>query len=162
MLILEKRTDKSAVSGAIRLHISVEIKGEEKVAPYHVQYTCLHEASWKPFIGELFLTPSINCFVVALSLQNTFHYLCQANRKNDEEEVKLPDAKGDEAWKVYFDDYSQEIVNEFSMRYGIESIYQAMTWVKQCRCRCCNMPNTQCKTIYYVRPQLLSISFLFE
>ncbi|TNN15312.1 Protein unc-13A isoform 1 [Schistosoma japonicum] len=101
---LEKRTDKSAVSGAIRLLISVEIKGEEQMASFHVQYTALH--------GSMFC------------------HLCKENEPvflPDCKNIIHTQNSGNEAWRVYFNPIGQEIVDEFAIRYGIEPIFQAMT-----------------------------------
>ena len=95
---LEKRTDKSAVSGALRLHISVEIAGEDARASYHQQYTCLHE-----------------------------HVFVHLVERVDGGCVRIPEARGDDAWRVFFAPPAQEVLDEFAMRFGIEHIFQAMT-----------------------------------
>uniref|UniRef100_A0A183CGB5 Phorbol-ester/DAG-type domain-containing protein n=1 Tax=Globodera pallida TaxID=36090 RepID=A0A183CGB5_GLOPA len=113
---LEKRTDKSVVSGAIRLHIKVDIKGEERLAPYHLQYTCLHE--------HLFLYQYKDDDV---RLPQHQQQLLQQQLAAGAGGPDVAGATPDDAWRLYFDECGQEIVEEFAMRYGIEQIYQAMT-----------------------------------
>ncbi|KAL3075143.1 hypothetical protein niasHS_013366 [Heterodera schachtii] len=118
---LDQRTDKSSavVSGAIRLHIKVDIKGAERQAPYHLQYTCLHE--------HLFLYQYKDDEVHLPHKQQQHQLKQQYQQQQMAGTTDTVVNTSDTAWTLYFDEYGQQIVEEFAMRYGIEQIYQAMT-----------------------------------
>ncbi|KAL3076739.1 hypothetical protein niasHT_035980 [Heterodera trifolii] len=125
---LDKRTDKSSgvVTGAIRLHIKVDIKGDERLAPYHLQYTCLHE--------HLFLYQYKDDDVrLPQQQQQQQQQLKQQYQQQMAGTTNTVVNMYDTACTLYFDEYGQQIVEEFAMRYGIEPIYQAMT---QFACLC--------------------------
>lgn len=100
---LKQRTDRSDVSGQVHLRMTIKIEGEEQnMASYHIQYQILHET--------------------------LFNHLCEVNNG-----VNIPPGtrklKGDELdeWPTFFDGPAQYIVEEFATRFGIESIFMAMT-----------------------------------
>jgi protein unc-13 len=96
---LEGRTLKSAVSGALHLRIMINVEGEETQAPFHHQYSCLHE--------------------------NLFHY----EYKLFKEVLIPQDLMQPNSWVQFFRDPAQEISDEFAKRYGIEDVFRVMTHV---------------------------------
>ena len=98
---LEKRTDKSVVSGAIRLKITTKKSndGNEKLDNYSYteQYRCLH----------------------------TMIFNHTTKDKNGAELLDVV-AESPKGFRPFFQGESESLITEFSLRYGVEDIFQAL------------------------------------
>uniref|UniRef100_A0A1I8JH84 MHD1 domain-containing protein n=1 Tax=Macrostomum lignano TaxID=282301 RepID=A0A1I8JH84_9PLAT len=112
------------VSGTIRLHINVQISGEENSPPYHLQYACLHETLFHNIYCETHHRDDSDKVDIGGvgSIDASPNFLSAASSGHRGSCVEVA-----QSWQVYFESNTQEIVEEFARRYGVDRLYQAMT-----------------------------------